>query len=201
MNSSTIIEAVGYIGSALVLVSFLMTSVVKLRVVNSIGSIIFTVYAFIIHSYPTAIMNLCLVIINIYYLIKLCNPNIDYTFVKISPEDSLVKHVINYNSDDIKKCFPGISLDFSSANAGYAICHKGSPVGILIGKLENDAFEILLDYSTAEYRDFSVGRFLMSKLPAEGIKTLVYRGADVNHKAYLSKVGFVQKAGYYEKTF
>ena len=61
MNTSMIIEAIGYTGSALVLVSFLMVSVVKLRVVNTIGSLIFTVYAFIIHSYPTAIMNVCLV--------------------------------------------------------------------------------------------------------------------------------------------
>ena len=43
MNTSTIIEAVGYVGSALVLVSFLMTSVVKLRVVNAAGSLIFAV--------------------------------------------------------------------------------------------------------------------------------------------------------------
>ena len=57
MDSSAIIEAVGYLGSALVLVSFLMSSVVKLRVVNTVGSLIFTVYALIIRSYPTAVMN------------------------------------------------------------------------------------------------------------------------------------------------
>ena len=49
MNTSTIIEAVGYLGSALVLVSFLMSSVVKLRVVNTAGSLIFALYALIIH--------------------------------------------------------------------------------------------------------------------------------------------------------
>ena len=60
MDTGTLIEAVGYLGSALVLVSFLMASVVKLRVVNSIGSTIFAVYALIIRSYPTALMNFCL---------------------------------------------------------------------------------------------------------------------------------------------
>lgn len=39
MNTSSLIEAVGYLGSALVLVSFLMSSVVKLRVVNTVGSL------------------------------------------------------------------------------------------------------------------------------------------------------------------
>ena len=55
------IEIVGYAGSALVLVSFLMTSVFKLRVVNTVGSIIFAIYALIIRSYPTAVMNIALV--------------------------------------------------------------------------------------------------------------------------------------------
>ncbi len=68
MNASLLIELIGYLGSTLVLVSMLMTSVIKLRVINMIGSIIFTIYAFIIKSYPTALMNFCLVLINIHFL-------------------------------------------------------------------------------------------------------------------------------------
>ena len=71
MNTNMIIEAVGYLGSLLVLVSFLMVSVVKLRVVNTVGSFIFMVYALIIRSYPTAIMNFCLVLINLRFLYRL----------------------------------------------------------------------------------------------------------------------------------
>lgn len=71
MNVSMIIEMVGYTGSVLVVVSMLMSSVVRLRVINTLGSGIFAVYALIIHSYPTALMNFCLVTINIYNLIKL----------------------------------------------------------------------------------------------------------------------------------
>ena len=48
--NNTFIETIGYLGSSLVLVSFLMASVAKLRIVNSVGSVIFTIYAFIIHS-------------------------------------------------------------------------------------------------------------------------------------------------------
>lgn len=71
MNVSMIIEMVGYTGSVLVVVSMLMSSVVRLRVINTVGSGIFAVYALIIHPYPTALMNFCLVTINIYNLIKL----------------------------------------------------------------------------------------------------------------------------------
>ncbi len=68
MDSKVIIEIIGYIGSALVLVSMLMTSVVRLRIINLIGSVIFAGYALAIRSYPTAIMNICLAGINAYHL-------------------------------------------------------------------------------------------------------------------------------------
>ena len=61
MDSGMIIEMIGYLGSVLVLISFLMSSVVKLRVINAVGSLVFAGYALIIHSYPTALMNFCLV--------------------------------------------------------------------------------------------------------------------------------------------
>lgn len=200
-TSKMIIEGIGYLGSALVLVSFLMVSVFKLRVVNSIGSIIFTVYAIIIHSYPTAVMNACLVMINIYYLIKMSNTTKSYDLVKTSTEDSLLKFTIDRYRDDIMKCFPGIDMNFAAANAGYVICHEGKPAGVMLGELKDGVMEVLLDYSIPEYRDFSIGQFLFSKLPEDGIKSLTYRGSDENHKAYLTKTGFVKKGGYYEKTF
>jgi hypothetical protein len=200
MDTKTIIEAVGYLGSALVLVSFLMVSVVKLRIVNSIGSIIFTVYAFIIQSYPTAIMNLCLVIINIYHLVKLANTEREYDFVKVAAGDNLLRYTIETHAQDIEKCFPGTDFTFKDANRGYVVCHKGTPAGIVIGNLdENGSMDLILDYSTPEYRDFSIGKFLFSKLPEEGIKLVTFHGATENHKAYLEKTGFVKKDDHYEK--
>ena len=103
-TSKIIIEGIGYLGSFLVLVSFLMVSVFKLRVVNTIGSVIFTTYAFIIHSYPTAIMNICLVLINLYYLIKMSNTSAkEYDFVPTDKNDSLLKYTIGKYKEDILK--------------------------------------------------------------------------------------------------
>lgn len=71
MELHTIYEIIGYIGSSLVIISMLMTSMVKLRIINMAGSIIFTVYAFCIKSYPTAIMQICMCIINLVNLYRL----------------------------------------------------------------------------------------------------------------------------------
>ena len=48
MDTKLLIELFGYLGSALVVVSMLMSSVVRLRVINTIGSVIFAIYALII---------------------------------------------------------------------------------------------------------------------------------------------------------
>lgn len=200
MNTQTIIELVGYIGSALVLISFLMVSVVKLRIVNSIGSIVCVIYGLIIHAYPTVVMNLCLVAINLYYLIKMSNTEKSYDLVKINVGDALAKYTIDLYKKDMVKCFPGISLDFEGANRGYVVCHEGKPVGITLGREENRAIELMLDYSIPEYRDFSIGSFLMSNMAVDGIDKVIYTGSDENHKAYLKGTGFKEVGDHYEKT-
>lgn len=45
VSPEMLLELVGYFASLLVLVSLLMTSVVKLRVINMVGSLIFAIYA------------------------------------------------------------------------------------------------------------------------------------------------------------
>ena len=50
MNQALALELFGYLGSFLVLISMLMTSVVRLRIINLIGSAIFAAYAILIRS-------------------------------------------------------------------------------------------------------------------------------------------------------
>ncbi|MBP3708863.1 MAG: YgjV family protein [Treponema sp.] len=199
MNTQTIIEIIGYVGSAIVLLSFLMTSVVKLRLVNSLGSLIFMTYALIIHSYPTALMNLCLVLINLRFLWKMRNTEKEYNIVKVNKDDAFLQYMIESYRDDILHWFPGVSFNFSSMNRAYVVCCKGTAAGIMIGEEHDGVMELLLDYSTPEYRDFSIGTFLLAKLPADGIKKLVYRGPTEYHEKYLTKIGFVKADDAYEK--
>ena len=199
MSMSTIYEIIGYVGSALVLLSFMMVSVYKLRVVNMIGSLVCVVYGVLIGAYPTVVMNLALVCINIYYLCKMRSTSRNYDLVKVSGDEGLTKHMIDLYTDDIAKNFPGISMDFSETNCGFVVCHKGTPAGLLLGVLKDHVLDIKLDYSTPEYRDFSIGTFLMNNLATEGIDKLIYSGSDENHKVYLSKMGFVPKTDHYEK--
>lgn len=199
MNTHILIEAVGYLGSLLVLVSMLMTSVFKLRVINTIGSCIFTVYALIIHSYPTALMNFCLVLINLHFLWKMSRMDRDFDLVKTGKGDAFLRYFIDNRREDIRACFPGISLDFSDATDAYIVCCKGLPVGVTVGEASGDALNLVLDYTIPEYRDFSVGRFLNAELKKQGIRKLCYGGPVEHHLPYLQKLGYVKNGELYEK--
>lgn len=199
MDTHMIIEIIGYIGSLLVLVSFLMSSVVKLRVINSIGGFIFAIYAIIIQSYPTALMNVCLVGINIYYLVRLKNKGQHFGLIDGTKDDALIKYMLEYYKEDINTYFPGWDRNLSKADTAYVVFCDAVPAGVSIGRRKNDTMEMYLDYSTPTYRDCSVGRYLYSCLPAKGIGKLVFENASEKHVPYLNKVGFVMENGVYVK--
>lgn len=65
------LEIFGYIGTALVLLSMMMTSVRRLRLLNMAGSVISLIYALSVNALPVAALNLGLTVINLVQLIRL----------------------------------------------------------------------------------------------------------------------------------
>lgn len=66
-----VIEVFGYIGMALVLVSMMMTSTKKLRLFNLAGAVVCMTYGVLTKTWPTALLNLGLSIIQIVQLVLL----------------------------------------------------------------------------------------------------------------------------------
>lgn len=202
MDISMIIEVIGYVGSVLVVVSMLMSSLVKLRVMNSIGAGIFACYALMIHSYPTALMNFCLVLINIYNLVKLKKMDRHYDLVTGEGKDSFLEYALNHYKEDIKIYYPEFNLETMKFDVSYIVCCDSVPAGFFLGsKEENGEIVVLLDYSTPAYRDCSVGMYLYSQLEKAGVKKLTYKGNWDKTTAFLDKVGCVKENGVYVKHF
>lgn len=194
MDAKMILELVGYIGSALVIVSMLMTSVVRLRIINMIGSGIFTVYALLIHSYPTAMMNLFLVGINIYHLIRMRNQNRTYELLETASCDEFLTYFLSFYQKDMQKYFPDFRSEDAEGCTAFVICCEQMPAGILLGKVREGVMEMRLYYSTPAYRDFAVGTFLYRTLPERGIRRL-YIPDPGRHRAILRKMGFNEQKG------
>ena len=64
-----LVEIVGYLAMLTLLVSFMMKDVTKLRIINSIGCLLFVIYGFMLNiSYPIVVTNTAIILINFYYL-------------------------------------------------------------------------------------------------------------------------------------
>lgn len=67
-------EYIGYLASLMVLISFTMKEVIKLRLVNMSGCILFIIYGFLMPSLrvglPIIIANTAIFSVNLYYLLK-----------------------------------------------------------------------------------------------------------------------------------
>lgn len=68
MNTVMSLEMLGYAASLFVAVSLMMRSLVKLRIINLVGSLLFTAYGLMIAAYPVAVVNGFIVFVNLYYL-------------------------------------------------------------------------------------------------------------------------------------
>ena len=65
-----LIEAIGYLGTAVVLVSMLMTSITKLRIVNICGGALSTAYAILVGAMPVVLLNVAAITINAVQLLR-----------------------------------------------------------------------------------------------------------------------------------
>lgn len=195
------LEIFGYIGTALVIISMLMTSVLRLRIINIIGSVISGIYAVLVGATPVALMNLCLICINVINVYRLLRTKRQFEVVQSTGEDAMVGFFLHNYSQDIAKFFPDFNPESNREAAAFMVCCDGNPAGILMGKIqENGVLNVALDYSVPAYRDCSVGGFLYQRLPEQGVTQLVcdYAAAD-SHQVYLEKMGFTKTDEQYIK--
>lgn len=70
INIDVFVEIFGYIGTALVIISMTMTSMFKFRIINVCGGVISAIYSSYYGAWATVIMNICLVVINIFHIAR-----------------------------------------------------------------------------------------------------------------------------------
>lgn len=195
-----ILDVIGYASSVLILVSLLMTSVVKFRVINAIGSLIFTIFALLTASYPTAALNFCLVLVDVWFLWKVLHTKSSYDMDAVAPTDSAVSRFLTVYREDIAQFFPELPQAIPQAASVYLVYADAAPVGILVGERRADGgLNVLLDYSCPSHRDCSVGTYLYAGLAEAGVTALYAESGVDKHVRYLKRMGFVPSDGGYSK--
>jgi len=76
MMDISLTEWVGYLASLALMVSFLMKNINALRIINSIGCLLFVIYGFMLAtSWPIIITNFFILGVNVFYLTKKKSPS------------------------------------------------------------------------------------------------------------------------------
>lgn len=192
-------EWLGYLASLIILVSLLMSSIIKLRWINSIGSVIFTIYGFAIGAIPVAVMNLGIVIINGYYLFKIYTSKEYFELLEAHTGSNYLKAFTTFYKDDIKHFFGTSDFSIDQESLGLYILRDMVPAGVFIAKIIDDTtLDVKLDYAVPAYRDFKLGQYLYetkkSYFTNLGYTTLKATALNEQHAAYLKKMGFENEA-------
>ncbi|MFZ6031993.1 MAG: hypothetical protein ACOYVE_01670 [Melioribacter sp.] len=194
-------ELIGYVASVLVAVSLMMSSIVKLRIINFIGSVIFTIYGIIINAYPVALVNGFIAIVNIYYLAEIFSRKEYFDILEVKHDSDFLGYFLKFHEKEIKKYIPTFSFDPQPDWTIIFVLRNSVPAGLVCAEyLPGDALLVKLDYVIPGYRDFKVGRFVFQNyFKKKNIKRIISEPGNKAHQKYLKKMGFVETTeGKYE---
>ena len=197
INISSYSEYIGHIGSVLIAISFMMSNIKTLRIINLIGAIVFTIYGVIIQSYPVIILDSFIIITDIYYLLKMTTQK-DYFNINdtLSPNVFFVPKFLDYYKNDIITFFPEFDLSLIQAPKIILISRNLNPVGMFIYEenIKTSSIQIHLDYAIPKYRDSKNSFFVFNEKSKElteaGFKTYEVNSTSKAHDKYLKKMGF-----------
>ncbi|RPF19511.1 hypothetical protein [Myceligenerans xiligouense] len=161
-----LLEIGGWAGSALVVWSLTQARVLRFRWLNLTGSTLATAYNAILGIWPFVAMNGVIVLINIYWLIRLNRERHDgstYTVVEVAPDDAYLLHVLRVHADDIAQHAPRFRAEPGDGESRHAfLVQRGDEtVGVVeVLDVGDGVGAVLLDWVSLRFRDFTPGEFV-----------------------------------------
>jgi len=192
-----LLEWIGYVASAIVLISLLMSSLKKLRWINLGGALLFGIYGFMIGSIPTGLMNVGIVMIDIFYLLRMYLSKEFYRALPIENDTDYLNSFLEFYKQDIEKYSDVSKIDFEKARIKLYILRNMNPAGIFVcNEYDKKTLEITLDYAIPMFRDFKIGQFIFQKQKlyflGKGYNRFIIFTDNNHHIKYLKKMGFVE---------
>ena len=194
-------ELIGYLGSILVAISLMMRSLLRLRIINLVGALFFTIYGVLLGAYPVAFLNGLIVCIDLYYLIQMSRQKDFFTFLEVLPNSKYMNAFVEFYKDDILEIIPTYTHKAEEDLLCFFILRNMMPAGLFVAKVQGEEAHIQLDYVIPNYRDFQVARFILEENAAfflqRGICRFVSDGGSAIHQTYLEKMGFMKQGEVY----
>ena len=112
----TWVDALGWLGSALLIYSLLQARILRLRVLNTVACVILIVFNALVGVWPMVAMNVVLAGINIFFIVRMLRERDDdqaYAVLPVHEDDAYLTHFLGVHRKDIDTFF----RDFSAGTA------------------------------------------------------------------------------------
>lgn len=196
METSTLYETIGYVGSGLVVISLMMRSLLRLRVINLVGALIFTIYGVLIEAWPVVGLNGAIVLIDAYFLAQMLPRRADhYDVVKSSTASDFVHRFLDFHHKDITRFVPAWS-GLRDDHQVFLVLRNAVPAGVVVARQVDEdpaGVQVDLDYVVPEQRDFRLGEWVYEKsgmFRRQGWTTIQAVTGAPSHGRYLERMGF-----------
>lgn len=194
------IELLGYVASSVIVVSLMMTSILRLRVIGLVGAALFALYGYLVGAFPVVATNLVILGLHAFFLWREWTDDEYFTLLEVRPDSLYLGQFLTFHRDDIRAFQPGFAHDPGDARLALFILRDMVPAGLLLGRTSRDGvLDVELDYVTPKYRDLKTARFLFlhnrREFAERGIATLRAKAETEAHRSYLRRVGFAPVAG------
>lgn len=116
MDKHFYIELIGYVASVLIAISMMLSSILRLRLINLAGAAAFAVYGLLIGAFPVAILNGLIVIVNAHYLLRMMRAKEYFHLLSLRPDSDYLRYFLGFYGKDIRQAVPefeyrpGVSL-------------------------------------------------------------------------------------------
>lgn len=158
-------EVIGWIGSAVIVYSMMQVRILRLRLINLVGSLISLAYATAIQAWPLAGLNGVLAAIQIYHLVKIFRARHDaasFEVIVVRPQGELVRHLLERHGDELRALHPRFREPTDSTLA-FVTLSEETIVGLLLATIEGDVAHLDVDYVTPTYRGLTPGEFVFRR--------------------------------------
>lgn len=200
----SLLEALGWIGSAVLVFSLLQTRVMRFRVLNLASCVVLIGYNAALAVWPMAAMNVVLVGINIWAISRLLRERHDervYDAVAIGTDEPFLHHLLARHAADVAAFNPDLPADVvASADHAFLVSSADQVVGVVLSRdgAEEGEQLVVLDYVLPAFRDFTPGEFVFrpgGPFADLGTRRVVASPGMASSERYLRAVGFVERDG------
>ncbi|MBI5295697.1 MAG: hypothetical protein HY869_09490 [Chloroflexi bacterium] len=197
----SLLEFVGYLGSVLIAVSLTMKSLVRLRLINLAGALVFTVYGLLIRAYPVAALDGIIVAIDLYYLLQMWRQKDYFKLLEVSHDSAYLGGFVEFYRKEIAVFFPNYRFQPDADDLAVFVLRNMVPAGVLVVHKDGEQARVVLDFVIPGYRDFRAGRFLFETsaefFRQRGLTRFVSEAGNARHESYLRRMNFEFSDGLY----